>query len=312
MPKALVTGGCGFIGSHLVEGLINAGFSVRVLDNLSKGKEENLGSLREICDVRIGSITDEKAVNDALEGIRTVFHFAALSAIAPMESAPLLGHEINVSATLRLMTTAAELGIERFLFASSSAVYGERHSYPKRESDPRLPCSIYGVTKASCEEYARVLANSEPGMSYVMLRFFNPFGPRQSVESAAAVASFLDCLATDQPITIYGDGTQTRDFIYVKDAVDLCLTLAHTPYSPPFQAVNVGTGKQTSIQELAELTMLVTGKTPPLNFAPERRGDLRFSCADMSYAESQYGFRPKTSLEEGLRRAWEWKYNAGI
>ena len=306
MNSALVTGGLGFIGSHLAERLVRDGVRVRVLDNLDTGNESNVAAIANDCDVTIGSIEDESLVNRCLDGVDTIYHLAAISSVPRLQNEPDLGHRINLSASLRMMTLAQTCGVKRFVFASSASVYGNGSGSMRSETDVKDPLSVYAITKSTSEDYARALS-SQGSVEYVMMRFFNAYGPRQSNESAAAVASFLRMAHQDRTLVIFGDGDQTRDFVYVDDVVDLCARIGkRDSLQSLYNVVNVGCGQETSINDLAKIILRVSGKSLPVAHEEERSGDVRFSRADIGQAQDLFGYRPSISVLDGIQRTWDW------
>ncbi|MDI6884654.1 MAG: SDR family oxidoreductase [Hadesarchaea archaeon] len=302
--RVLVTGGAGFIGSHVVDGLVDKGHAVTVLDNLSSGSRENLRAHLANPDFRLikGDIRDGKAVKKSLSGVDAVVHEAALVSVPRSIREPRLAHEVNVEGTLSLLRASKQAGVERFVYASTCAIYGESNRLPITEDAPLKPNSPYASSKLAAEENCRTFSAIE-GLPTVSLRYFNVYGPRQSAgEYAGVMVKFIQRLRNDQPPIIYGDGKQTRDFVYVSDVVEATL-LALEREGVAGKVINIGTGKETSINKLCELFLKLTGKThlKHLHRAP-RPGDISRSQADTSKARKLLGFEPKVSLEEGVKK----------
>ena len=296
MKKILVTGGCGFIGSHIAERL-QRDCEVLVLDNLRTGRVENLAGIR--AQIIHGSILDRGLLRAALRGVDRVFHLAALVSVPESVEKPHECVSLNVTGTLNVLEEAAAAGVEKLVFASSAAVYGDNPTVPKIETMPPEPRSPYAVTKLDGEFYCRQFAESGR-LDTAALRFFNVFGPRQDPAGAyaAAVPVFIQKALAGEPITIFGDGGQTRDFIYVKDLVAACVFAATTPGVRG--VFNAGYGGQITIHELAKRIIELSGSRSEIRHAPQRAGDVRHSraCVD---ALALAGFRPGGTLETGLR-----------
>jgi len=299
----VVTGGAGFIGSHLVESLVDAGEEVRVFDNFSTGRMENLVPGAVVIDA---DIRDRKALESALEGADYVFHHAAqVSAPGSVED-PLTNDEINVRGTLNVLLAANEVGVKRVVLASSCAVYGDTDRLPISEDTPTLPLSPYAASKLAGEVYAGMFHRLY-GLETVCLRYFNVFGPRQDPKSqyAAAIPIFITALLEGRRPTIYGDGEQTRDFVYVGDVVRANLLARDSP-SAVGGVFNVSGGKRISVNELIGMLGHIAGKDPNPVHASERPGDVRHSGGDGALARRVLGFAPQVPFEEGLRRTFEW------
>jgi nucleoside-diphosphate-sugar epimerase len=299
--RALVTGGAGFIGSHLVEGLLAAGWDVRALDDLSTGREAHLAAVRDRIELWRGDVRDGSVVEKAVEGIEAIFHAAAVASAARSVEEPIATHAVNVMGTLTVLEAARAARVRRVVFASSSAVYGASAEPPTREDAPRHPSSPYGLHKATCEDYCRLYAEIH-GLETVALRYFNVFGPRQDSRSdyAAVIPRFVQaCLAGEAP-RIFGDGRQTRDFVHVEDVVRASL-LAVDAQGVAGRSLNVGTGRETSVSDLAAtIAELVGGGRAPVGL-PERAWEPRRSAADPGAARRLLGFEPRVSLRQGLR-----------
>jgi UDP-glucose 4-epimerase len=305
--KACVTGGAGFIGSHLVDRLLEDGHEVVVLDDLSTGRRSNLsralsgGTSRSIRFLE-GDVRDPRAARSAVEGAEVVFHHAALAAVARSVENPVEVTEVNVMGTLRLLQACVDARVRRVVFASSSSVYGDAPTLPKREDMALSPRSPYAATKAAGEALVSAFAASY-GLEGVSLRYFNVYGPRQSPRSqyAAVVPLFVEAALAGRAPVVHGDGLQTRDFTYVADVVEANLAAARAPAASG--PVNVGGGARTSVLALLETVARETGwKGRPVHEAP-RPGDVRDSLADLARAETRLGWRPATPLAEGVARA---------
>jgi len=306
--KVLVTGGAGFIGSHIVDSLLAKDFEVTVLDNLSSGKMKNIEQHlnRENLHFIKGDIRDDDAVKQATKDIDAVFHEAALVGVTRSVDNPLLTNEVNVTGTLNLLKASLEVGVKRFIYASSASVYGETEALPKKETLPTRPISPYATSKLAAENYCKALYKVH-GLETVSLRYFNVYGPRQTHGLySGVIAIFINRLLNDEPPIIHGDGTQTRDFTDVQDAVQASL-LSLRCKNAVGEEFNVATGKQTTINQLAQTLLNLTGKTclQPI-YADPRQGDIKYSYADISKAKRILGYEPKITLKEGLKTIVEW------
>lgn len=303
--KALVTGGAGFIGSHLAEALLRRGNGVRVLDNLFTGKESNLDRVRRRIEFIHGDIRDKKTLQRALRGIDVVFHQAALRSVPRSLKDPIGYHEVNATATLLLLTLAAKSGVRRVVYASSSSVYG-KSPLPQRETQPTQPLSPYAASKLSGEFYCAIVARLT-GLETVGLRYFNVFGPRQSLESeyAVVIPKFIASLLRDKPPPIYGDGKQTRDFTYIDNVVQANLKAATAP-KVSGEVFNIASGGQHSVLELARIFNRMLGLSIPPVFSPPRMGDLPHSWADVTKAKRLLKYRVEVPFSEGLKRTVAW------
>jgi Nucleoside-diphosphate-sugar epimerases len=309
----LVTGGAGFIGSHLAERLVTLGAKVRILDNLTTGKRQNLASFAHQVELLEGSLTDLATVRKAIAGVAVVFHQGALPSVARSVEDPLTTHQVNATGTLLLLLAAREAKVKRVVFASSSSVYGDTPTLPKREDMPPNPQSPYALSKLIGEQFCRLFWQLY-GLETVSLRYFNIFGPRQDPTSqyAAVIPRFITALLRGERPTIYGDGEQTRDFTFVDNCVQANL-LAATAEGVAGEVFNVGAGKQTSVNELFRLIRSLVGVNDiePL-YAPPRLGDVRHSLADITKARERLGYEPSVLLEEGLERTIAWFRNSPL
>jgi nucleoside-diphosphate-sugar epimerase len=300
--RYLVTGGAGFIGSHLAERLLEAGETVRVLDNYSTGKRETTARLAERFGSRVevmeADVADAAADRRAAAGVEVVFHEAALASVPRSLENPLETNRANATGTLHLLLAARDAGVRRFVYAGSSSVYGSSPALPKVESMPPAPASPYALSKYMGEEYARLFAEHF-GLSTVTLRYFNVFGPRQDPDSpyAAVIPAFLKSLLRGEPPTVHGDGGQSRDFTYIANVVDANLAAAAARATG---AINVACGARTSLLELLDALQEILGTRIAPHHAAERAGDVRHSQADIARAERELGYRPRVGLRDGL------------
>lgn len=300
MPKVLVTGGAGFIGSNLARGLLERGDDVRVLDNFSTGRRENLAGL----DVELveGELRSYERVHNAVRGVEVVFHLGALGSVPRSVQDPLTSSAVNIEGTLNVLLAARDEGVRRVVFSSSSSIYGTRRELPVTEQTPPDPISPYGVAKLAAERYCVSFSRVYESLETVVLRYFNVFGPRQSPFSqyAAAVPLFMTAIARDEPIEIFGDGEQSRDFTYVSNIVDATIRAGDAPEANG-RIFNASAGAPATVNELADAIGGILGKTVERRFAPERPGDIRNSWADIGEAKLVLGYEPTVDLEEGLR-----------
>ncbi len=306
--RVLVTGGAGFIGSHLVDGLVELGARVRVLDDLSSGKRENLGQHGHAVELLVGDIRDASTCLRAIEGVSLVFHEAALGSVPRSMHAPATTLAVNVAGTANVFAAARTAGVARVVYASSSSVYGDSETLPKREGEEGKPLSPYALSKWMNEELAACYARCFD-MSFVGLRYFNVFGPRQDPNGpyAAVVPRFFAACAAGAAPVIFGDGAQSRDFTYVGDVVraNLLAATATLPSAAGGGSIvaNIGAGGSTTVSELAETLCRVAGDgTLRPQHAPARPGDILHSTADASRARQLFGFAAEVPLREGLAR----------
>jgi UDP-N-acetylglucosamine/UDP-N-acetyl-alpha-D-glucosaminouronate 4-epimerase len=303
MRTFLVTGGAGFIGSHIAEALVRRGDRVRVFDNLSTGHRENLAPCGDAVEFIEGDLTDAAAVAEAVRGVDCVFHEAALASVPRSVEAPLDTNAACVTGTLTLLDAARRAGVRRLVYAASSSAYGDRPSSPKYESDLPMPISPYGAAKLAAELYCRAFTATY-GFETVALRYFNVFGPRQDPDSpySAVIPLFMTALMSGKRPTIYGDGHQSRDFTYVANVVHGNLLAADAPNAAG-QVFNVANGRATSLLSLiAQLNELLGTNIEPIH-APARAGDIRESLADITAARQVLAYEPQVDFEEGLRRS---------
>lgn len=303
--KVLVTGGAGFIGSHLVEALVGRGHRVRVLDNLSTGNLRNLDSVLKKIDFIRGDIRDPRALKKAVSGMEVVFHEAALRSVPESVVRPEEYHEVNATATLRLLQGAVRAKVRRLIYASSSSVYGKT-PLPQREITPLAPRSPYAVSKLSGEMYCTMF-HRLTGLETVVLRYFNVFGPRQSLDNeyAVVIPRFITSLLQGEAPPIHGDGTQTRDFTYVENVIQANLKAASVSRASG-QVFNVACGRTASIRELADRLVRSLGVKISPRHTPPRTGDLPHSWADIGKAKRILGYRVTVPFPEGLARTVAW------
>lgn len=303
----LVTGGAGFIGSHIVDELLRRGERVRVLDNLATGKRENLAHCIGRIEFLEGDIRDLETCRKGCEGVDFVLHQAALGSVPRSVEDPLTSHEVNVTGTLKMLMAARDAGVKRFVYAASSSTYGDHPGLPKVEDRIGRPLSPYAVTKYADELYAQVFGRCY-GVETVGLRYFNVFGPRQDPFSqyAAVIPLFVSALLKGAPPTINGDGEQTRDFTFVQNAVAANLLACTAPPQAVGEVFNVACGERTSLNRLyADLQSLLKTDVSP-KYGPARKGDVRDSLADISKAGRLLGYRPAIRFREGLERSIGW------
>jgi UDP-glucose 4-epimerase len=301
--NVLVTGGAGFIGAHLAQGLVDRGHAVRALDDLFSGSREDVPPAAELA---IGSVVDEDAVRAAVDGAEVVFHLAAHRSVPRSVDHPLETDLANVHGTITVLTAARDAGVRRVVYASSSSVYGATDQLPTPESAPTEPRSPYAVSKLAGEHYCRAFTEVF-GLETTALRYFNVYGPRQPPGSqyAGVIPLFIDALRNGAPLTVHGDGEQSRDFTYVDDAVNATVAAADAP-SASGRAYNVAGGKPHSLLELLEILGRLLDTTPHPEHVAQRPGDVRRTWADPRAARRDLGFACAVSFEEGLRRTVDW------
>jgi UDP-glucose 4-epimerase len=302
----LVTGGAGFIGSHITERLVREGHLVRVLDDFSSGRESNLESFRSSVELIRGDICDKQLVSEATNGVDVVFHEAALGSVPRSVADPVTTHEVNITGTLNVLLAARDAGVKRVVYASSSSVYGETPVLPKREEMMPQPLSPYALSKLVGEHYASVFKHVYD-LEVVSLRYFNIFGPRQDPESqyAAVIPRFITALLEGKAPVVYGDGLQSRDFTFVDNVVSANL-LAAEAEGVAGQAFNVACGgRYTLLDLLAQVKEILGSDIEPIHEAA-RAGDVRDSQASIDAAEQALGYRVSVDFEEGLRKTVEW------
>jgi UDP-glucose 4-epimerase len=301
--KALVTGGAGFIGSNLVRALIERGDDVRVLDNFSTGLRANLEGLERDLEVVEGELRSYERVHNAVRGVEVVFHLGALGSVPRSVQDPLTSSAVNVEGTLNVLLAARDEGVRRVVFSSSSSVYGSSAQLPTTEQAPPDPISPYGVAKLAAERYCVSFSRVYESFESVVLRYFQVFGPRQNPFSqyAAVVPLFVTAISAGRPVTIHGDGEQSRDFTYVDNVVDATIKAAEAPGASG-RIFNVGMGAPATVNSLAETIGRVLDRPADRRHGPPRAGDIRDSWADVTAVREHLGWEPRVGLEEGLRR----------
>jgi UDP-glucose 4-epimerase len=306
MAKYLVTGGAGFIGSHLVERLVGDGEAVRVLDDFSSGKRENLAPFSSGIELVEGDLRNMEDCRRASAGVEVIFHQAAVPSVPRSVEDPLTSHQANVDGTFNLLMAAKEAGCRRVIYAASSSAYGDLPELPKRENVRPDPLSPYAANKLTGEHYCRVFSACY-GLETMSLRYFNVFGPRQDPKSqyAAAIPAFVLAIMHGEPPIIYGDGEQTRDFTYIDNVVHANM-LAARARQLRGEVINIACGERVTVNAIiAEINRLLGKQIQPMH-VPERAGDVKHSLADISLARELLGYEPLVDFAEGLRRAIAW------
>ncbi len=312
--KILVTGGAGFIGSHLVEALVEGGHEVRVLDNLYSGQRANLAAVKKAVEFVRGDCADPRVATRAVAGCDVVYHEAAVPSVARSVADPALSHRSNTTATVTMLVAARDAGVRRFLYAGSSSVYGDSRGLPKVETMTPCPVSPYGVAKLVGEHYLTVFAKLY-GMETATLRYFNVFGPRQDPTSpySGVISLFITKLLRGERPVIYGDGGQSRDFTYVANVVDANVKALTAP-GLSGQVMNVATGRRVTLKELLKAVAKLTGRPATADKQEARAGDIRHSLADIRRARKLLGYKPTHAFEDGLAATVAWyrdAYDAG-
>ena len=306
MKLALVTGGAGFIGSHLVEGLLARGVAVRVLDNFATGKRENISHITDKIELLEGDVRNLTTVRSAMRNVDVVFHQAALPSVERSVKNPLESNEVNITGTVNILLAGRDAKVQRVVFAASSAAYGNTAQLPKEESMMPEPLSPYAVSKIAGEQYAKIFQQLY-GLSTISLRYFNVFGPRQdpTTQYAGAIAKFIACALDGKPYPVFGNGEQSRDFTYVSNVVDANLLAAEAKLDGT-ALMNIAYGKRATLNEIIGMLNELTHQDLPAQYLPERAGDVRHSHANLKRAQEILGYAPKVDLLEGLRRTLEW------
>jgi UDP-glucose 4-epimerase len=301
----LVTGGAGFIGSNIVRRLLERGDTVRVLDNFSSGNRRNLQPFDDDIEIVEGDLRSYERVHAAVRGVECVFHQGALPSVPRSVQDPLTTNAVNVEGTVNALLAARDEGVRRFIFASSSSVYGNEGAPPRLESTQPKPISPYAVSKLAAESYCAGF-HTVYGLETVSLRYFNVFGANQDPTSqyAAVVPRFFAAVADNEPVPIYGDGRQSRDFTYVENVVDANIRAAEMD-GLGGTILNIATGRPTTVQELADLVAIALGKRADKTYLSPRLGDVRDSWASIERARELIGYEPRMGLEEGLRTVAE-------
>lgn len=307
MAKCLVTGGAGFIGSHLVDGLVKKGHQVRVFDNLSTGKKENLAEVSSKVELIIDDLRNRKALEKACQGIDYIFHVAALRAVLRSVDDPSETNDVNVTGTLNLLLAARQKAVKRVVFSSSSAIYGETEKFPSEETDLPQPESPYAASKIMGEYYCKIFT-SLYGLETVSLRYFNVFGPRQNPESkySTVIPIFIDSLLKGISPEVHWDGKQSRDFHYIDSVIRANLS-AMSAKNVAGEVFNIGSSEEHSILEIFEaLKQILKIKNIQPTFKPKREGDVRRTLADTSKAKRLLNFKIGTTFLEGLEKTVKW------
>ena len=306
--SCLITGGAGFIGSALVRALLARGDRVRVIDNFFSGKRENLADVARDVDLVEGDVRDEAALARVLAGVELVFHEAAIPSVPRSLVDPIASHDANATATLKLLHQAKRAGVRRVVYAASSSAYGDTPTLPKVESMRPAPLSPYAVSKLAGEHYCQVFAGAY-GLETVCLRYFNVFGPRQdpASEYAAVIPRFVTAALAGKGVTIFGDGTQSRDFCYIDNTVEANLGAgAAAAGDVSGRVFNVACGAAASLNDVARLIGETLGAPLAVEHAPPRVGDVKHSLADITAARAHLGYRAAIPFSEGLRRTIAW------
>jgi len=306
MKRALVTGGAGFIGSHLVEGLLARGYAVRVIDNFATGKRENLAPVADQIELLEGDVRNLTTARTAMKNVDVVFHEAALPSVARSVANPLESNEVNITGTLNVLLAARDAAVKRVVLAASSAAYGNTLTLPKEETMTPEPLSPYAISKIAGEQYAKIFTELY-GLSTISLRYFNVFGPRQdpTTQYAGVIAKFCTCALEGKPYPVFGDGEQSRDFTYVANVVDANLLAAEAKLDGA-PLMNIAYGQRASLNQIIDMLNELTHQNLPTQYGPERAGDVRHSHASLKRAQEILGYAPKVDLLEGLRRTLEW------
>src|SRR5215469_16703692 len=308
MALYLITGVAGFIGSSLARALLTQGDQVRGIDNFSTGKRDNITEILRTIDFREADLLDLEAMHEACRGVDYVFHEAAIPSVPKSVLDPLGSNRANVDGTVHVLIAARDAKVKRVVYAASSSAYGDTPTLPKQEGMPPNPISPYAVAKLSGELYMTSFYRCY-GLETVSLRYFNIFGPRQDPTSpySGVLAKFITQMLGGEQPTIFGDGSQSRDFTYIDNAVSANLLAAHAPASNVAGRVfNVATGTRVDLNQTFELLKKMTGYAGKVNYAAEREGDIKHSLADITQATKALGYEPKVSFEEGLQRTVEW------
>jgi len=306
MARYVVTGGGGFIGSHIVEELVRRDVTVTVIDNFSTGKHENVEPFEDDIEVIEADIAEAKNLTQFLKGADYVIHQAAIPSVPKSIIDPVKSHNANVNGTLRLLVACREAGVKRVVYASSSSLYGDSPTLPKHEGMMPNPLSPYGAQKLFAEMYCQVFTRAY-GLETVALRYFNVFGPRQDATSqySGVLALFIPAVLQDRRPTIYGDGLQSRDFTFVKNVVEANLLACKAP-AVAGEVFNVACGDRITVISMLQQINKITGKDIAPIYGDLRKGDIKHSQADITRAKERLGYQPKVSFEEGLRSTIEW------
>jgi nucleoside-diphosphate-sugar epimerase len=308
----LVTGGAGFIGSNIAEYLVGQGKSVRVFDNFSSGKRENVRPFADKAEIIEGDLRDPQSIQRALTGVRFVLHLGAIPSVTRSVEDPRTTTEVNIVGTVNLLLAAREAGVKRVVFSSSSSVYGDTPTQPKREETIPSPLSPYAVHKITGEYYCRVFWQLY-GLETVSLRYFNVFGPRQDPQSqyAAVIPRFITAIMRDQSPVIFGNGKQTRDFSHIENVIDANVAACEAPKEALGESFNIACGGRISLLDLVDTVNKIFGKKIKPRFDPPRPGDILHSQADISKAEKLLGWKPRIVFPEGIAKTIAWYQQQG-
>ena len=304
---ALVTGGAGFIGSHIAASLVDQGVTVRIIDDLSTGYRHNLEQLSPRVDFIEASVRDDRALRRALADVELVFHEAAIPSVPRSVENPVESHEATANGTFALLLAARDQKVRRVIYAASSSAYGDQPELRKHEEMRPAPLSPYAAAKLMGEYYCQVFTHVY-GLETVSLRYFNVFGPRQDPSSqySGVISRFMDALVNEKQPVIYGDGEQSRDFTYVSNVVEANFRAAESSTAVS-KVINVANGESVTLNQLLDTMKSIVGKRDVApRYEPPRRGDVRHSLADLTRARDLLGYQPKVGLEDGLRRTFDW------
>ena len=308
----LVTGGAGFIGSNIVEHLVGQGKSVRVFDNFSSGKRENVRAFAGKAEIVEGDLRDAKSIQQVVNGVRFVLHLGAIPSVTRSVEDPRTTTEVNITGTVNLLLAARDAGVKRVVFTSSSSVYGDTPTLPKREEMTPSPLSPYAVHKITGEYYSRVFWRLY-GLETISLRYFNVFGPRQDPQSqyAAVIPRFITAIMRDESPIIFGDGKQTRDFSHIDNVIDANVAACEAPNEALGESFNIACGSRISLLGLVDTVNKILGKKIKPKFDPPRPGDILHSQADISKAEKLLGWKPRVEFSEGIAKTIAWYQRQG-
>jgi UDP-glucose 4-epimerase len=308
----LITGGAGFIGSNIAEHLVGRGCRVRVFDNFSTGKRANVQSFATKAEIFEGDLCDARSIEEAVRGVRYVLHLGAIPSVPRSVENPQATNEVNITGTVNLLVAARDAGVKRVVFTSSSSVYGDTPTLPKRENMPPSPLSPYAIHKITGEYYAAIFWRLY-GLETVSLRYFNVFGPRQDPQSqyAAVIPRFITAILRDQAPVIFGDGSQTRDFSHVENIIEANRLACEAPNEALGQSFNIACGGRISLLDLVDTVNKILGKNVKPKFDPARPGDILHSQADIAKAEKLLGWKPKVDFPEGIAKTVAWYQRQG-